>query len=47
MGYFVRNCKLGGNNLLNQPRRMFALPSFIKIEMPNLSPTMEKVSLLN
>jgi hypothetical protein len=47
MGYFVMNTKLGGNSLLNQSRRMFALPSHIKIEMPNLSPTMEKVRLFD
>lgn len=45
MGYFVVN-KSNPRMMIQHQRRGFALPPHMKLEMPNLSPTMEKVRLL-
>ena len=44
MSYFVVNKSSSSRMMIQQQRRGFALPSHTKLEMPNLSPTMEKVS---
>jgi hypothetical protein len=45
-GFFVAHSKMQESSVafsIQQSRRFFSLPAYEKLEMPNLSPTMEKV----
>lgn len=43
MGFFVVNKNSQGYDMISYARRGFSFPPHTKLEMPNLSPTMEKV----
>jgi hypothetical protein len=46
MNFFVANKQYQHKMMMTEfTRRAFTLPAHVKLEMPNLSPTMEKVRL--
>lgn len=46
MGFFVVNKNSQSNAMISYVKRGFSFPPHTKLEMPNLSPTMEKVIII-